>query len=102
MKGVRLMENFFTPSAVATVGFPIIMCIWLIRNGQQTISENTKANAELTKAISSLSEAISSQNTRLEHISNLINHVDTKITHLTEMFVEHKTKFERSDHHEGH
>ncbi|MBR1578882.1 MAG: hypothetical protein IJ668_00060 [Selenomonadaceae bacterium] len=89
------MEDFFTPSAVATVGFPIIMCIWLIRNGQQTISENTKANAELTKAISSLTEAIGSQSTRLEHI-------DTKLSHLTELFVEHKTKTERTDRHEGH
>lgn len=96
------MGDWFTPSAVATVGFPIIMCIWLIRSGQQTISDNTKANAELTKAISNLSEAIGSQSNRLVHIADAVSKVDYKLTHLTEMFVEHKTKIERDDHNEGH
>lgn len=91
------MGEFFTPETVATVGFPIVMCIWLIRSGQQTISDNTKSNTELTKAILKLTEAVGSQNTRLEHISDSINRVDGNVLHLTELFVEHKTKSERKE-----
>ncbi len=92
------MDGFFTPTAVATVGFPIVMCIWLIRSGQQTIADNTKSNTELTKAISKLTEAVGSQNTRIEHISDSISRVDGNVLHLTELFVEHKTKIEKTDH----
>ena len=72
------------------------MCVWLIRSGQQTISDNTKSNTELTKAILKLTEAVGSQNTRLEHISDNISRMDGKLLHLTELFVEHKTKLERN------
>ena len=92
------MEGFFTPTAVATVGFPIVMCIWLIRSGQQTISDNTRSNTELTKAILKLTEAVSTQSTRLDHFTDGLSRIDGKVSHLTELFVEHKTKFEQSDH----
>lgn len=96
------MDDWLTPSNVATVGFPIIVCLWLMRSGQNIISDNTKATTALTKAISELSAAISSQNTRLDHILDELSHVDNKLAHLTELFVEHKTKFERNDSNERH
>ena len=91
------MESFLTPSAVATVGFPIIICIWLMHSGQQTISDNTKSTTALTEAITKLATAINSQVAQLDHISASVKEVDSKIIHLTELFVEHKTKFERNE-----
>ena len=96
------MESFLTPDAIATVGFPIVICIWLMRSGQQTISDNTKSTTALTEAITKLATALDSQGRRLEQISDAITRFDAKLTHLTELFVEHKTKLERNDHHEGH
>lgn len=91
------MEQLLTPQALASVGFPIIMCIWLVRIGRQTIIENTNSNKELTTAITKLTETIDKQSTRLDHITDGVKHLDDKISHLTELFVEHKTKLERAD-----
>ena len=96
------MENWLTPSTVATVGFPIIICIWLMRSGQQTISDNTKSTEALTDAITKLVAAIGTQGSQLRNIAEEVNHVESKIDHLTELMVEHKTKLERNDRHEGH
>ena len=91
------MEEWFTPSTIATVGFPIIICIWLMRSGQQTISDNTKSTDALTDAITKLVAAIGTQGSQLKTIAEEVNHVESKIDHLTELMVEHKTKFERNE-----
>ncbi len=96
------MESFLTPSAVATVGFPIVICIWLMHSGQQTISDNTKSTTALTEAITKLATAIGSQVAQLDRITDSVKQIDSKLNHLTELFVEHKTKFERNDSNERH
>ena len=93
------MEGLLTPQAIATVGFPIVMCILLIGIGRQTLAENTQSNTELTKAITKLSETIDKQSARLDIIDTGIKRLDDKVSHLTELFVEHKSKLERSDSH---
>ena len=48
-----VFEEFVTPAFISTVGFPIVVTLYLMMRIEKVLKENTKAISDLTIAIQS-------------------------------------------------
>ena len=80
--------------AIATVGFPIICCVWMATVGRRSVEKLSESNNNLAEAIKKLGEATGHHSAMLERIENKIDRIGDKLEHHAELFVEFKSKTE--------
>ena len=80
--------------AIATVGFPIMCCIWMATVGRRSIDKLAESNNNLAEAIKTFGEAAGRHSSLLERIETKIDRVEDKLEHHAELFVEFKAKAE--------
>ena len=79
---------------IASVGFPIMCCVWMATVGRRAIDKLTESNNNLAEAIAKFGEAAGRHSSLLERIETKIDRVEDKLEHHAELFVEFKAKAE--------
>lgn len=90
------MEEYELISKVtATVGFPILCCVWLATIGRKAIDRLAESNNTLAEALEKFGEAAGKHSSLLERIESKIDRVEFKLEKHAELFLEYKAKTEK-------
>ncbi len=82
--------------AIATVGFPVICCVWMATVGRKSIEKLSESNNNLAEAIKAFGDAAYKHSALLKRIEVELGKIEVKLERQMELLVELKSKSEHT------